>query len=167
MKSLEIPVMLWGKPCIISKGADGVCASLCSDEDLDRSIDFWNTTICKQYPEFDNAVIRSKEDVLFATKRGQIINVYADEEALNADFEWLTIDLRTNGLMKRGPLGKLSAVASPFTLEWNSKHEVTFRFDDNSQLYAVVDSVKMSLTEFVKEIPNSDGYLERVADLLE
>lgn len=167
MKALEIPVILWGKPCVVSKGPDGVAVVYCNDGLLKEAVKHWNEVTCATYSEFEDARISSVEDVMPATKRGQIVNIYADEEALNEEFEWFTLDLRSDVLQKRGPLGKMSAVASPFVLEWNSKHEVKFKFDDSNQLYAVVDSVAMSLSEFVKEIPNSDYYIQRVHDLLE
>lgn len=163
MIELLIPLCLWGKRSVVIKGVDGV--SLTYPEDLlwNQCVADFKNKLVVEYPEFSEYPL-PKEGYL-ATKRGSIVEIFVDEESMNSGFAWFDLDLRSNCLSKRGPLGKLTAVCSPFVLEWNDKKDVKFKFY-NDELVCFLNGVMISLEGFVNTVPGSDYYIEHIHDFL-
>lgn len=163
MIDLLIPLSVWGKRCVMLKGVDGVSLAYPEEPLWNECVEDFTRLVNDEYPEFKQVPL--PEGGYLATKRGSIVNVFADEESMNADYSWFELDLRSNCLKKRGPLGKLTAVCSPFVLEWNDKKDIKFKFF-NDELVCLLNGSMVSLENFVDMVPNSDYYLEHIREFL-
>lgn len=166
MGRLFIPVTVGGSNYILDK--DIVGCEKCpinTEEELIRFVNYWNNFITGTFRELYDIGV-DMENLLPAVQEGDVIFIYRSKLAMSANTPSYKLDMSTGQLFGKGLDGMYDTTANSFCLAWNSHDDVSFMFNGDDVMTAVVNGTEMSLEDFDELVYNSDRYLETVEDFL-
>lgn len=166
MSRFYIPITIDDSNYILDKDVVGFeKCHIATEEELIRFINYWNNFIIDAFRELWDMGV-DMEHLLPAVQDGESILIYSNQLALSARTPSYKLDMATGKLYGRGLAGMFDSTLNSFCMAWNSRDNVSFMFNGDDVMTAVVNGTEMSLENFEELVNNSDRYLEKVEDFL-